>query len=46
MTTNMDSLLQADFGEKSSKIRVSFKKTIQIEQYNPETMQVDTEVEF
>ncbi len=44
--TNMDSLLQADFGEKSSKIRVSFKKTIQIEQYNPETMQVDTEVEF
>lgn len=43
---DMNTLLSADFGEKSSKIKVSFKRTIQIEQYNPETMQVDTEVEF
>lgn len=43
---DMNTLLGADFGEKSSKIKVSFKRTIQIEQYNPETIQVDTEVEF
>lgn len=43
---DMNALLGADFGEKSSRIKTSFKRTIQIEQYNPETIQVDTEIEF
>lgn len=43
---SMDDILKANLGESTSKIVVSFKKTIQVEQFNPEVVQIDCETEF
>lgn len=43
---SMDDVLKANLGETGSKIAVSFKKTIQVEQYNPEVIQIDCEIEY
>ena len=42
----MDELLLASFGEETTKINVKFSKTIQVKQYEPETVTVESELEF
>jgi hypothetical protein len=39
---NMDDILKASFGETSSTIRASFKKTINIKQYETEVIELST----
>jgi len=41
-----DDILTAGFGEIDSNIRVSFKKTIQREEYNPEVWEASTDLNF
>lgn len=43
---DMDSLLSSKLGEKSSKISVSFKKTLQIKQYEPEIFDISAELSY
>lgn len=41
---NMNNILGAKFGEVDTKITASFKKTIQIAQYNPESIELTSEL--
>ena len=43
---DMDKLLSSRLGEKGCKITASFKKTVQIKPYEPETFEVDAELEY
>lgn len=41
---SMNKILEASFGETSSKLRASYKKTVQIRPYETEVMEVETEL--
>lgn len=43
---DMDKLLSSKLGEKSNKLSVTFRKTIQLKQYEPETFEVSSELEY
>lgn len=41
-----DEIMDASFGETSNKLRVNFKKTILVQQYETEVFEAETEVEL
>lgn len=43
---NINDILEASFGETSDKLRVNFKKTILVQQYETEVFEAETEVEL
>ena len=44
-TVNMDQIMMASFGENSSTVRASFKKTINVKQYETEIFEASTTLE-
>ena len=43
---NLDSIMSASFGETSNRLRVNFKKTILVQQYETEVFEAETEIEL
>ena len=46
MDINMDSILDASFGESSEEIRCAYKKTINIKQYESEVTELESVVKL
>ena len=42
----LDDMLKCTFGEKDSKLRVTFKKTVKVREYETEVMEVTNELEI
>lgn len=46
MSINMDNIMEASFGEASSTIRGTFKKTVYIRQYETEVMEIESSIDM
>lgn len=46
MKVDMDKIMEASFGEVSSKIRATYRKTVNIRQYETEVIELETELDM
>lgn len=46
MAVTMDDIMKASFGETSSTVRATFKKTVNVKQYETEVMEISSTLEM